>query len=122
MTTPSKSIVAYSRQIQVARDDLGRHLGIRRLDALHRLRLLKAAGPHLSQNDAWLNIAALACSVAEIDGVPRAMPSTETQIETLVAELGDAGLQAVASTLTDQPEAAALFEGTPEGNASGTPN
>ena len=122
MSTPSQSIVSRAQEVISVRDSRGRVLSLRRLDALRRLRLLKAAGPELSANDSWLNIAALACSVFEIDSVPRATPSNEPQIETLVAELGDEGLEAIANALTEHPQALSLFAGTPEGNAPGTPS
>jgi hypothetical protein len=122
LIAPSRGIVERSQDIYAVRDELGRNLGVRRLNALQRLRLLKAAGPVLSQNDAWLNIAALACSVVEVDGVPRVAPGTEAQIETLVSELGDAGLRAVADVLMEQPETSEFFDGSPEGNAPGTPS
>jgi hypothetical protein len=83
--------------------------------------LLKAAGPDLSQNDAWLNMAGLAVSVVELDGVPRAMPASERQIENAISELGDHGLKAAADALSSQEESMTLFEGNPEGNGPGTP-
>ena len=89
MITPTSLIVSSSYKPFDVQDGLGRNLKIRRINALDRLRLLKAAGPELSQNDAWLNMAALALSVTEIDGTPRATPINERQIETTVSELGD---------------------------------
>ena len=114
-------IVSNSGQAVEIRDGLGRALMVRRLNALDRLRLLKAAGPELSQNDAWLNIAALALSVTEINGTPRPTPMNERQIETVVGELGDSGLQAVAEALNESESATLLFDGPPEGNVVGTP-
>ena len=122
MTTPSSDIVSRSYQTFEVRDALGRDLKIRRINALDRLRLLKAAGPELSQNDAWLNMAALALSVVELNGVPRVMPVNERQIEAAILELGNLGLEAIADVLNDNEEAAALFSGTSEGKAVGTSN
>lgn len=120
--TPSTQIIsAASRKVEVF-DDTGRKLTIRRINALDRLRLLKAAGPELAQNDAWLNMAALALSVMEINGIPRATPVNERQIESAVMELGDHGLQAAAHALNQNDEVTQLFDGPPEGNVSGTPN
>ena len=118
--TPSRMIIANAQKISHVKDTLGRTLTIRQIQALDRLRLLKAAGAELSQNDAWLNVAALAISVIEIDGTPRAAPVNERQIEMAVSELGDAGLEAVAKALNDQKNESFLFEGTPEGNSEGT--
>ncbi len=121
MTTPTDLIVTNSRRTREVRDELGRTLTVRRIDALGRLRLLKAAGSELSQNDAWLNMAALAVSVVEVDGTPRPTPLNERQVEAAVAELGDAGLQAIANCLSEEDDGALLFDGPPGGNASGTP-
>jgi hypothetical protein len=121
LTTPTAIIVSHAHRTTQVRDALGRTLTIRRISALDRLRLLKAAGPELSQNDAWLNMAGLALSVVELDGVPRAMPVNERQIEGAISELGDRGLQAVVEALNVSDESAMLFDGPPEGNVVGTP-
>ncbi len=118
--TPSRLIITNSQKTIHMQDTMGRTLTIRQIQALDRLRLLKAAGAELSQNDAWLNVAALAISVIEIDGTPRATPVNERQIEMAVSELGDAGLEAAAKALNDQKSESFLFEGTPEGNSEGT--
>ena len=118
--TPSRAILDHAAQVTLIKDGMGRTLAIRRIQALDRLRLLKAAGAELSRNDVWLNIAALAISVTEIDGTPGAIPVNERQIEMAVSELGDAGLEAVARALNDHADEHLLFEGTPEGNREGT--
>lgn len=85
-------------------DAHGRRIGLRRLSALDKLRLFKAAGPTLSQNQHWLGMAVLACSVSAIDDVPVPAPANEMQIEAMVARLGDAGIAAIADTLSpDSP-------------------
>ena len=76
-------------------DSRGRKITVRRLNALDRLRLFKAAGPTLSQNQAWLGVAALAVSVTGVDGVPFPVPTNEHQIEAAVGRLGDEGIAAV---------------------------
>jgi len=119
--TPSSMILSEAHQILQGTDSLGRTLTIRRINALDRLRLLKAAGPELSQNDAWLNMAVLAFSVTEVNGTPRVTPVNERQIEAIVSELGDSGLQAIADALNQAEVASSLLDGAPEGNAEGTP-
>jgi hypothetical protein len=121
LTTPTSRIISSANRTTDVLDGLGRKLTIRHLDALDRLRLLKAAGPDLSLNDSWLNMAALALSVVEINGIPRATPTNERQIESAVSELGDSGLQAVADVISQKDEATLLFDGLPEGNVAGTP-
>jgi len=100
-------------------DRSGRTLVIHRPTALDTLRLFKAAGPTLAQNEAWLAMAGLACAVREIDGVPSPMPTNETQIEALVSKLGDDGLAAVA-TLLDMDGSSEPVE-VQAGNSHGTP-
>jgi hypothetical protein len=80
-------------------DAAGRTLHLRRLNALDKLRLFKAAGPELAQNQPWLGMAMLACSVAAIDDVPLPLPANEALIEAAVRRLGDDGITAVAAAL-----------------------
>ena len=89
----------------IVTDSQGRRLQLRKLTALDKLRLFKTAGPHLAQNQPWLGMAVLACSVAAIDDVPVPMPSTETLVESLVQRLGDDGIAAIAAALAPDPAA-----------------
>lgn len=97
--TPSETIVAGSIGLRTIDDPTGRRLSLRRLTALDKLRLFKAAGPLLAQNQPWLGMAMLACSVTAIDDVPVPPPTNEGQIEAMVSRLGDAGIAAVAGAL-----------------------
>ena len=81
----------------------GAKIAFRRLSVLDKLRLFKAAGPVLSQNEPWLGLAVLAYSVTSIDGVPVPAPCSEAQIEALVARLGEAGIGAVAGAFQSTP-------------------
>jgi len=102
MEAPSARLVAAAHAAPTVTDSEGRRLHLRRLNALDKLRLFKAAGPALAQNDPWLGMAVLACSVTAIDDVPVPMPGTEPQIEAMVARLGDAGIEAIAAALTPE--------------------
>jgi hypothetical protein len=97
--SPSASIIAAAAATQTVTDAEGRRLTLRRLTALDRLRLFKAAGPLLSQNQPWLGMAVLASSVAAIDEVPIPPPINEMQIEAMIGRLGDAGTAAIAHAL-----------------------
>ncbi len=105
MQTPTARIIASALSTLICVDGEGRELVLRRMSALDRLRLFKAVGPMLTQNSAYLGMAALAASVISIDGVPVPTPTTEGQIESLVGRLGDAGISAVAQALTPNAEA-----------------
>jgi hypothetical protein len=101
--TPSQVIVANASQSVSTIDAKGRRLTLRRLTALDTLRLFKAAGPVLAQNEPWLSLAGMAYSVLDIDGVPVPSPVTEAQIEGLIDRLGDEGLSAIADSMRDEP-------------------
>jgi len=94
--SPSISIMQSSLQTEAIVDKRGRRLNVRKLTALDKLRLFKAAGPELSQNQPWLGMAMLASAVVSIDDVPVPTPANEQQIESLIARLGDDGIAAIA--------------------------
>jgi hypothetical protein len=98
--TPSARLIAAAQAAPTVIDGRGRLLALRRLTALDKLRLFKAAGPMLAQNQPWLGMAVLAASVAAINDVPVPQPVTESQVESPVATLGDDGIAAVATALT----------------------
>jgi hypothetical protein len=102
--TPSQAIVRESVRPLTVTDGKGRQLILRRLTALDTLRLFKAAGPILAQNEPWLSMAGLAFSLLEVDGIPVPPPATESQIESLIDRLGDEGLKAIADAIKDQHE------------------
>ena len=77
LMNPSASIMAAAAATETVIDGDGRQLTIRRLTALDRLRLFKAAGPLLAQNQPWLGMALIASSVTAIDDVPVPPPSNE---------------------------------------------
>ena len=104
MDSPTQRHLQSVHQSVTVQDSQGRTLTLRRLAALDRLRLFKAAGPLLAQNHLWLGMATLACSVSAIDDIPIPSPTNEAQIEALVARLGDPGLAAVAEALSPQHE------------------
>jgi hypothetical protein len=99
METPAARLIATAQSAPITTDAEGRVLALRRLTALDKLRLFKAAGPALAQNHLWLGMATLACSVVAIDDIPVPTPANEAQIEALVAKLGDAGINAIATAL-----------------------
>lgn len=103
--TPTASILAAASATQTIVDGDGRRLAVRRLTALDRLRLFKAAGPTLAQNQPWLGMALIASSVVAIDDVPVPPPVNELQIEAMIGRLGDSGVGAVAQILRRPVEA-----------------
>jgi len=120
--TPSAKIIAQASDAPSVVDGLGRRLTLRRLTALDKMRLFKAAGPELALNQSWLAMAILASSAIAIDDIPIPSPSTESQIETLVGRLGDSGIEAIARALESQSDADEVEQVTNAGNWSGTPS
>jgi hypothetical protein len=118
--TPTASILADAAQERSVVDTLGRRLTLRKITALDKLRLLKAAGPELAMNQPWLSIAVLAASVAAIDDVPVPRPSTEAQIEAVVGRLGDEGIDAVADMMGPSIDTQEAVLAASAGNLSGT--
>ena len=118
--TPSKAIVIESVRSVSTVDTRGRRLTLRRLTALDTLRLFKAAGPVLAQNEPWLSMAGMAFAISEIDGIPVPAPTSETQIEALIDRLGDDGLAAIANSM--QTEFSASATPADVGNSQGTPS
>ncbi len=102
--TPSISIMSSAATTETITDNDGRRLTIHQLTALDRLRLFKAAGPVLAQNQPCLGMALIASSVSAIDDVPVPRPANEVQIEAMVARLGDSGIAAVAQALQQSAE------------------
>jgi hypothetical protein len=114
--SPTAAIVSAATVAPTVTDALGRRLTLRRMTSLDKLRLFKAAGPTLAQNQPWLGMALLACSVVEIDSVPVPSPANEQQIESMVARLGDLGIAAVAEALNRQGEVTRPSEVAAAGN------
>lgn len=114
--TPTASILTAAAACQTIVDATGRRLSIRNLTALDRLRLFKAAGPTLAQNQPWLGMALIASSVVAIDDVPVPPPVNEMQIETLIGRLDDAGVAAIAHALHQPTNAPAGQEQDIVGN------
>ena len=107
MQTPSQAYVAAAQKTRDVVDVTGRILTIRRINTLDRLRLFKALGPSLADNDRYLGIACLAFAVTSIDGVPLPQPTNEAQLEAAIDRIGDAGIEAIAATLREKDPAAA---------------
>ncbi len=91
-------MLADGRQDSTVRDAAGRSITIRKLGPVERLRLFKACGQN-SSNEQYLGMAAIAASVAVVDGRPVPVPVNEGMIEKTLADLGDEGVEAVAGEL-----------------------
>lgn len=119
--TPSASILESTTEVETVVDRSGRKIALRHLTALDKLRLFKAAGPDLARNEAWLGMAMLASSVVGIDDVPIPPPTSEPQIEAMVARLGEDGIEAAANALLPMTDNEPADLVTSAGNLPGTP-
>ena len=99
VTTPSQDFLRSASGEKTVTDVTGRTITIRRPTSLDRLRLFKAVGTSLANNDRYLGLAMLAFSVTAVDGVPVPQPSNEQQIEAVISRLGDNAIAAIAAAL-----------------------
>lgn len=114
--TPTQRIVAGSvRDIRYVTDARGRVLGVRKLSALERMRVVKAVA-QFAAIDRYLGMAVTVASVAEIDGVPQALPMNDRQVEAIIATLDDDGIDAV------QPLVTEIYGGAAEGEIEAAKN
>ncbi|MBU6419069.1 MAG: hypothetical protein KGQ79_05000 [Proteobacteria bacterium] len=89
---------------QSVTDKAGRVLELRRVGVLEQLRLYKALGPELSENQAYMGLARVAAAVAAVDGVPLPFPAHEAGIEAALERLGEDGVEAVGRALLAHEE------------------
>ena len=99
MLTPSQVIVGAAAMTRTVTDADGRLLTIRSPSTLDRLRLFKAVGAQLCNNERYLGVAMLAFVVSAIDGVPVPQPTNEQQIESAINRLGDVAIAAIGAAL-----------------------
>lgn len=100
--SPSQSIIDAANAVKIVTDSKGRKLTFRRLGALDRARIFKAAGPVNAQNAPYVGMAMIACSCTDVDGVPVAFPSKESEIDAAIARLDDPGMDAIATEMTKE--------------------
>lgn len=96
--TPSQAIVNAANQIHTV-EAAGRTIGVRKMQALDRLKMFEVIGAENAKNEPYLGYAALAFHVVSIDGDPVSRPATKLQLEALIQRLGDDGMEAVGETL-----------------------
>ena len=99
--TPSETIVKAANQPTARIDAAGRSIGIRKMQALDRLKMFEVVGADNARNEPYLGYAALAFHVSSIDGEPVGRPTNKIQLEALVQRLGDDGLNAVGDAVQE---------------------
>lgn len=99
--TPSQAIVAAANKTAEVIDERARVLVVKKISSLERMRLFRVAGAELSANQQWMGIAAVAVSVVSIDGESVPRPGSVREIEALVSQLDDEGLEAAGQAYLD---------------------
>jgi hypothetical protein len=82
-------------------DKLGRTITVRRLKPIDRMRMIELVGADNAANDRYLGYATLAYSVVSIGEEKYGRAKTKLAIESVIDDLDDSGLDAVAMALKD---------------------
>ena len=97
--TPTQAIVLDANRIEYTTDTMGRRLGVKRVNASLRRKVLKAMSADSGEKGQLFIMAATACCCVSIDGIDVPFPTTELQIDALIDRLEQEGLEAVATTI-----------------------
>lgn len=97
--TPTQVVVADANRIEYVTDARGHRLGVKRVNASLRRKVLKALSAESGEKGQLFVMAATACCCVSIDGVDVPFPATELQIDALIDRLEQEGLEAVATTI-----------------------
>lgn len=93
--TPSARIVNVAQALKIVTDATGRRITFRAMTVLDQARAYRAMGGDAASNGPYASIALVACSVVEIDGVPRPAPKSLPEMDAAIGALGDDGYIAV---------------------------
>lgn len=97
--TPTQRVVEDANRVAYGMDALGRKLGVVRITASLRRRVLKALSAESGEKNGLLVMAVLACACVEIDGRMLPFPRNEIQIDAQIDLLEQEGLNAVGEIL-----------------------
>ena len=93
--SPTQQIVDDANRIEYTTDTLGRTLGVTRINAKLRRRVVKSLSPAQGDKQQYLFMALIACACVSIDGTPVQFPTSELLIDALIDRLEQEGLDAV---------------------------
>ena len=96
---PSQAIILDANRIEYVVDGLGRRLGVKRISASLRRKVLKALTAESGEKGQLFVMGATACCCVSIDGDLIPFPTTELQVDALIDRLEQEGLNAVSTTL-----------------------
>lgn len=99
--TPTQAVVNQALKHVRTRDNRGRIIGLKKLGAGDRMRVMRILGGALTENIVYFGHAMLAAHVREFDGEAVPAPTSALQIEALVGLLDDDGLEAIATAIEE---------------------
>lgn len=99
--TPSQQIVKAANGTATKIDARGRHITVRKLSSLQKIKLHEMVGPDASKVSYYMEAAFYAASVVKIDSEPIARPATKLQLEALIDRLDEDGLAASVGALAE---------------------
>jgi hypothetical protein len=97
--TPSQRIIEDANRIEYTKDAFGRVLGVMRINAKLRVRVVKALSAGNGEKPQYLFMAMVACACVSIDGAPVQFPMSEIAVDALIFRLEQEGLDAVGECL-----------------------
>ncbi len=103
--TPSQAIVKAANIVVTVTDSLGRQIGIKKIGAWDRMKMLQVVGSENTKNEVYLGYAALAFSAVKLDDEDLPAISTMAQLEVRVKRLEDEGLEAISNHFQKQADA-----------------
>lgn len=97
--TPTQAVINRDQKTARFQDRRGRVIGIRRMGAGDRMRVMRVLGSEGTENLLYFGHAMLAACVRLFDGEELPMPTSRNEIEALVDRLDDDGLDAIAKAI-----------------------
>jgi hypothetical protein len=97
--SPTQRVLEDANRIVYGTDVTGRKLGVIRISASLRRRVLKAMTAENGEKSGLVVMATLACACVEIDGRPVAFPRNELLIDALIDRLEQEGINAVGAII-----------------------
>lgn len=97
--SPTQKIILDANRIEYGIDAGGRKLGVCRISASLRRRVLKALSPEGGAKPSYFAMAVTAACCVSIDGEPVAFPQKEIQVDALIDRLDNDGLAEVSNVL-----------------------
>ncbi|HML27628.1 MAG TPA: hypothetical protein PKE16_02085 [Hyphomicrobium sp.] len=99
--TPSQQIVRAANGTATKVDARGRHITVRKLSSLQKIKLHEMVGPDASKVSYYMEAAFYAASVVKIDSENIVRPVTKLQLEALIDRLDEDGLAASVGALAE---------------------